>query len=435
MKNTIKKTELALFAFYSFSLQFANITQLANTSSLLSLLHAKGSTLASLWLVAPVTGLCSAIIFGQLSDMTHSRYGKRKPYIFICGILLAVALFFLPLSQNLIIATLFLLLFYTSTNGCTWPLQAWIGDNIKHSNLPVAYAIQAVGTGIGGLAAGILISAGNNYPTIHFSSTIHFSFITFSFLLSMLVIMAGTLLICLSVKDKLSASKKNHLFDLTTFYLHLRTFIKDIYFNIIHPSPFLKKIWVSQLFLWYAIYSFWVYLPLAISEHFYGLSDPLNSQQANLLAKGTALTGTYYGISEFSATLFTICLPLFLKKKNEGQLFAIFLFIGGSSLILSMSTHNFFILYLAMIGTGALIGTFLSLPLIALIKQLSENSRGVSLGVFNLTVTIPQILSGLTVGHLHTYVFNGHADVTMIFNGILILLAALWASYQFFIIR
>ena len=163
------KIQLALFSIYAFGLQFATTIQLTNTSSLLSLLGAKGQTLANLWLSGPITGLIMGIIFGQLSDMTNTRYGKRKPYIFVSGILLAIALARLPLSHNLIEATLLLWLFYTGINGCMWPLQAWVGDNFPRRQLPVAYAVEAIGLGAGGTLAGIVSGAiGSRHHTIHF---------------------------------------------------------------------------------------------------------------------------------------------------------------------------------------------------------------------------------------------------------------------------
>lgn len=78
-------------------------------------------------------------------------------------------------------------------------------------------------------------------------------------------------------------------------------------------------------------------------------------------------------------------------------------------------------------------GTFLPLPFIALLKQLPKNSRGSGLGVFNMTVTIPQIIGGLTVGHIHHDLFHQQTDITLLFCGLLIVAGGFCLFYQFFI--
>ena len=242
MQASINKKQLALFSFYSFSLQFATTIQLTNTSSLFSLLGAKGHVLANLWLSGPIIGLIMGVMFGQLSDMTHTRYGKRKPYILISGILLSIALGCLPLSQNLVEGTLLLLLFYVGINGCMWPLQAWVGDSFSKLHLPVAYTVQAVGTGIGGMTAGIFMGfAGSQWKKINFGTAFSLSAVQVGFFLAVGIILLSTLLLCHYIQEDLPQKKKSKIFRFKTLRIQVRTFIKSIYENIISPPSFFKK--------------------------------------------------------------------------------------------------------------------------------------------------------------------------------------------------
>lgn len=434
-KSTLQKKLLLFFSFYSFSLQFAVTIQLINTSSLFNLLGAKGQLLANLWLSGPIIGLIMALIIGELSDVTRSRYGKRKPYIFFFGILLSITLILFPLSQNLMIAAFLLCLLYVGINGCMWPFQAWIADSFSHDQLPIVYAAQAVATGCGGVAAGVAVNGLNHkWQSIEITPFLNVSAMTLSFFLAMAAICLATLTVCCYIKDVETQNKKENDQILKNFRHRLFIFLSTLYKYIIDPPVFLKKIGLAQLFLWYAIYAIWIYLPLALTEHFYGLSDSTEkSIQTALLTKGMELTGICYAILEISATASTLFLPFLLKKMTEGRLLTVFFFLGGSSLIISMCCHTITVLYIAMIGLGTLMGTFLPIPFIALLKQLPKNSRGSGLGVFNITVTIPQIISGLTIGHLHHYLFHKHTDITLLFCGLLIVTGGFCLFYQFFI--
>lgn len=70
-------------AILAFGLAFASSLQTSNMSSLFKFLGANGSSLPYLWLAAPITGMVVQPIIGQLSDDTATRWGKRRPYIFV----------------------------------------------------------------------------------------------------------------------------------------------------------------------------------------------------------------------------------------------------------------------------------------------------------------------------------------------------------------
>ncbi|UKI42285.1 MAG: MFS transporter [Candidatus Melainabacteria bacterium] len=55
-----------------------------------------------IWLAGPFTGMVVQPIVGALSDKTHTRFGRRRPYLLSGAILASIALIAFPNSQNII---------------------------------------------------------------------------------------------------------------------------------------------------------------------------------------------------------------------------------------------------------------------------------------------------------------------------------------------
>jgi maltose/moltooligosaccharide transporter len=52
-----------------------------------------------IWLAGPVTGMIVQPIIGSLSDKTYTRFGRRRPYLFLGAILASIALWIFPNSS------------------------------------------------------------------------------------------------------------------------------------------------------------------------------------------------------------------------------------------------------------------------------------------------------------------------------------------------
>ena len=74
-------------------------------------------------------------------------------------------------------------------------------------------------------------------------------------------------------------------------------------------------------------------------------------------------------------------------------------------------------------------GSILAMPYAILGGALPVQKIGVYMGIFNLFITIPQILNALVGGLFVKYLFNDHAIFSLIFGGICFLLAALSVNF------
>jgi solute carrier family 45 protein 1/2/4 len=55
----------------------------------------------NIWLCGPISGIIVQPIVGYYSDRSHSRFGRRRPYIFFGAISVAIAVFFIGYAADL----------------------------------------------------------------------------------------------------------------------------------------------------------------------------------------------------------------------------------------------------------------------------------------------------------------------------------------------
>jgi MFS family permease len=83
-------------------------------------------------------------VFGILSDRNTSRYGRRRPYIFIGVILDCVFLVLIAMAGNYWMLMISILLIQISSNISHGPLQALIPDLVPEDQRGVASAVKSI---------------------------------------------------------------------------------------------------------------------------------------------------------------------------------------------------------------------------------------------------------------------------------------------------
>jgi maltose/moltooligosaccharide transporter len=77
-----------------------------------------------------------------------------------------------------------------------------------------------------------------------------------------------------------------------------------------------------------------------------------------------------------------------------------------------------------MIGVGIAWAAILAMPYAILARSLPADRMGVYMGIFNITVVVPQIVSGLLLGTILKFVFHEKAIYMIVLAGISMLLAS-----------
>lgn len=103
---------------------------------------------------------------GTISDYTASRWGRRKPYIFIGSLLDVAFLFGIASSNSLVAIAAFIVLLQFSSNVAQGPFQGYVPDLVPGHQVGLASALvglmQILGN-VAGYAIGALAIATGNY--------------------------------------------------------------------------------------------------------------------------------------------------------------------------------------------------------------------------------------------------------------------------------
>jgi MFS family permease len=123
---------------------------------------AAGRTLFLLTIGGAVIAMVVQPTIGSISDYTISRWGRRKPYIFIGTALDLVFLAGIALSQDLIAIAAFVALLQFSSNFAQGPFQGYVPDLVPAPQVGLASALvgmmQILGNVAGFVVAGIAVA-------------------------------------------------------------------------------------------------------------------------------------------------------------------------------------------------------------------------------------------------------------------------------------
>ena len=119
-----------------------------------------GTALAVVKVVAVLMAIVIQPTIGSISDYTISRWGRRKPYIFIGAVLDVVFLIGLATSQTYLSVIAFLVLLQFSSNFAQGPFQGYIPDLVPGRQVGLASALVGVMSVLGVIAGQTLASTG-----------------------------------------------------------------------------------------------------------------------------------------------------------------------------------------------------------------------------------------------------------------------------------
>jgi maltose/moltooligosaccharide transporter len=122
-------------------------------------------------------------------------------------------------------------------------------------------------------------------------------------------------------------------------------------------------------------------------------------------------------------------LPVVAKRLSKKVTHAMALSIGGISLLsfLVFSDPNYLII--PMIGIGFAWGSILAMPYAMLASSIPPKRMGIYMGLFNMSITIPQIVSGIFSGLILKYFFADNPILCIVMAGASMFLGAISALF------
>lgn len=185
-----------------------------------------------------------------------------------------------------------------------------------------------------------------------------------------------------------------------------------------------KVMWqllLVQFFSWFALFSMWVYTTPTVAQHFFGSTDPNSKAYQEAGDWVGILFGVYNGVSAILALL----LPVIAKRVGRRMTHSIALTIGGLSFLSFFIINDYQLLIIPMIGIGFAWGSILAMPYAMLANSIPADKMGMFMGLFNMSITIPQIVNGVFSGFILKYAFNNDPIYSIMMAGILMILGAI----------
>ena len=430
----MKKPKLSFWQIWNLSFGFLGVQigyslQNGNTSRILEALGADVHSIGYFWLAAPLAGLIVQPIIGLSSDKTWTRLGRRIPFIFFGAIVSALAMFFMPnaeyftyLLPPLIFGAVMLLLMDTSFNVTMQPFRALVGDMVNDEQKNLGYSLQSALINFGAVFGSLLpwILAKSGVANVPAAGEKVAASVIWSFYIGGAILLVTVLWTAFRTKEY--APKEHALYndiDLESETVTEKTSI----FKLIANAP--KIFWqlgIVQFFSWFALFLMWVYTTRAIANQVWG-AEALDPKSIGFNEAGD-WTGVLFAFYSAVAALFSLLIPSIAKSIGRKKTYSFSLLIGGIGLASMYFVHNKTILLLSISGVGLAWAAILAMPYAMLSGSLPADKMGVYMGLFNATITIPQIAAGL-LGSTIIALFGGFPMAIIVIAGVSMLIAGL----------
>lgn len=429
----MNKPKLSFWQIWNLSFGFLGVQigyslQNSNTSSIFESLGADVSHLSYFWLAAPLAGMIIQPIIGLFSDGTWTRLGRRIPYILGGSIVSALALALMPNGPRLLaFAPLamgaFILLFMDlSFNVTMQPFRALVADMLDDRQKTQGYVVQTflinLGAVIGAILPLIMTQLGVSDEAEPGSVPEH---IAYSYYIGGAILLLTVLVTSFKTKEYPPEEFARYN-DLKPEPEGPRPGFMTLMRNI--PQA-MVRLGVTQFFSWAALFLMWTYLKPAITGV---VTDHATGE---ILSAGATQTwvGVLNGTYPIPACIAALFLGRIAARWGNRPVYAACLLLGAAGFAGLCLLHNQYALMIPMVGIGIAWAGILAMPYAILSRAVEPRHMGVYMGIFNFTITIPQIVIGLTGGAIVKYCFASNAVWMLALAGLFMLLAALSVGF------
>lgn len=430
----MNKPKLSFWQIWNLSFGFLGVQigyslQNSNTSSIFESLGADVSHLSYFWLAAPLAGMIVQPIIGLFSDATWSRFGRRIPYILVGAVISTLALALMPNCPRLLaFAPLamgaFILLFMDlSFNVTMQPFRALVADMLDDNQKTRGYVVQTflinLGAVIGAILPLLMTWIGVPDEAAPGSVAPH---IAYSYYIGGAILLITVLVTSFKTREypPEEFAKYNNL-EPTDNQTPRPGFIA-----LLRNTPrVMVRLGITQFFSWAALFLMWTYLKPAITGV---VTDHATGE---ILSSGATQTwvGVLNGIYPIPACIAALFLGRIAARWGNKPVYVVCLLAGALGFAGLCLLHNQYALMIPMVGIGIAWAGILDMPYAILSRAVEPRHMGVYMGIFNFTITLPQIVIGLTGGAIVKYCFDSNAVWMLALAALFMLLAALSVGF------
>lgn len=416
MKN---KPDLSFWSLWNlsfgfFGVQIAYALQSANISRIFATLGADPHKLSYFWLLPPLAGLIIQPIVGTLSDRTWCRFGRRLPYLVFGALLAVVVMCLLPnagsfhfaLAGALIFGAVALMFLDLSINISMQPFKMLVGDMVNEKQKGLAYSIQSflcnAGSVVGFLFPFVLTWLGfqNEAPEGEIPESV-----TWSFYLG-----AAILILCVIYTfAKVKEMPPKEYAEYHGIKEEKNEKKENIFTLLVHAPKVFWTVGLVQFFCWAAFMYMWTYNAGAVAEQAFGW-NPSDGTASPVYQEAGNWNGILFAVQAVGSVLWAIVLPMFRNRRFG---YFISLVIGGIGFISTLFIADKWLLFVSYFLVGTAWAAMLAMPFTILTNSISGKHMGAYLGLFNGTITLPQIVAAALGGAVFG-LLGGSSQLNMI---------------------
>ena len=366
---------------FALSVQIAALSWILNTKYGFDL-HDVGL----IWLAGPLAGIIGQVLVGVISDNVWFWKGRRRPFILIGGTLAALMLLALPsidvignamgIESLFAIALTIALTLDLAINVSFNPTRSVIADVTPAGEKRTkGYTWMQTISGLFGVGAYLISIAMGNYWLIY---------------------IGAVLVLLFSLIPTFFIEEPRQLDELDNQVEDNSVLETDI-------TEFLK-ISGAHAFTWVGVQTMFVYMFFYLKEVVFGYAG-----DAELAPEVSDQIGRNIGIAFAILNTVGFILPALVlepiaKKIGRVKTHAICISIMAAGYaFLSFGAGSLTVLFITMAIVGIGWAAVVSLPFAIMSEVVDERKMGLYMGLFNLSVVLPQIVASLLGGYIQTF--------------------------------
>ncbi|MCX6121005.1 MAG: MFS transporter [Ignavibacteriales bacterium] len=357
------------------------------------------------WAAGPLAGIFGQVIIGLISDKVWFWGGRRRPFVLIGGVLAAGMLIALPnidvitaqlgVKSLLAVAIVVALTLDLAINISFNPTRSIIADVTPEGNPRTkGYTWMQTISGFFGVLAYLIGATLGNYVLIYAGVALVF---LFSFVPMFFITENKDLKVATDAETKnktATATEWGQLF----------------------------RIYFAHGFSWIGIQTMFVYIIAFIQQkYFNGIIDQsiINAHSGQIIAIAFAILNTIGFI--LPAFVLEPIVEKIGRVKTHMTCVAI-MSLGYFGIVFLGTTPSMLYILMAVAGIGW--AAVVSLPFAIMTEKIDQSRTGFFMGIFNLSVVLPQLLVSLFVG---TIIKNSiDKNIIFIISGVSLALSALF---------
>jgi maltose/moltooligosaccharide transporter len=387
MQKRLSNSFYALLSLPSTAMGFALCIQISALSWLLSTKYNLNiSEIGIVWAAGPLAGIFGQVIVGVISDEAWFWGGRRRPFILIGGTLAALMVFLLPhidavshlfgIGNLMIVAVIIALTLDLSINIGFNPTRSIIADVTPEGDARTrGYTWMQTISGFWGVVAYVIGATLGNYVLISAGALIVFAF---------------------SVLPMFFIAEERNLARQTETAGASATDWGQLW-----------RIYLAHGFSWIGVQSMFIYIIAFIEQHIIpaGLSQAERSAQS-----GPVISISFLVLNVVGFLIPALVLEPLAKRigRVATQALCVATMAAGYFLIaFGASTPTLLYVLMGVVGIGW--GAVVSLPFAIMSDKVDKSRMGFFMGIFNLSVVLPQLLASVAVGPIVQHAVDKNA--------------------------